>query len=425
MPEFLSASSRLGRQKPYIVGALFFVLLPALAFFLWPTPGLAEKLAGAGRNGGKNVGGAGIPVPVAAVIATRNDLAIYLDAPGTVTPVNSVVVRSRVAGQLQQVHFQEGELVKAGDLLAQIDPRPFEVQLAQAQAALARDEALLRNAQLDLERYQTLWSQDSISQQELDTQKALVAQYQSALSADRADIDSAKLQLTYSRITAPISGRVGLRQIDAGNMIGSADAGGLVLITQLQPINVVFTVPEDDLAAVAQQLQRGNRLTVEAWNRDRSRKIAEGRLLTFDNQVDPATGTVKLKALFDNVTGENVTGENAAALFPNQFVNVRLLVETRKDVTLIPLAAVQHGVQGDFVYQIQPDQTVKRQRVALGAAGGEQVSIISGLAAGAQIVLEGSDRLRDGTKIQIIGEPPLEQATGDRRPDGRALPQSS
>jgi len=451
MSEFSSGSAR---RRSYVVGAAVLLAVPLLVFTLWPAAGNAAKPGAPGGDGGKHFGpgngGAGMPVPVAAAIATQSDLAIYVDAPGTVTPVNSVVVRSRVDGQLQQVHFEEGQLVKAGDLLAQIDPRPFQVQLAQAQSALKRDEALLRNAQLDVERYNTLWSQDSISQQEVDTQKALVEQYRSSVDADHANIDSAQLQLTYSRVTSPISGRVGLRQIDAGNIVSSNDSNGLVLITQLQPIDIVFTVPEDNIAAIAQQLQRGNSLVVEAWNRDRSRKLAEGKLLTFDNQVDLATGTVKLKALFSNLPTANLpaasssatkirhsqdahsSNANVATLFPNQFVNVRLLVETLKEATLVPLAAVQHGVQGDYVYQIQPDQTVKRQLVALGAVSGEHVAVTSGLAAGAQIVLEGSDRLRDGAKIQLIGDRKLEQATGcsaapstDARPASTLSPNES
>jgi multidrug efflux system membrane fusion protein len=396
---------RIGYKTKSCIALAVSGLVSIVLLALWPAPGNAEKKPGTAPGPG------GAPIAVAVTQATTDDLPVYLDAPGTVTPVNTVLVRSRVSGQLQQVHFEEGQLVNAGDLLAQIDARPFEVQLAQAQSQLLRDEALLRNARLDLERYTTLWSQDSISLQELDTQKALVEQYQSAVAASQAQVESAKLQLAYSRITSPISGRTGLRQIDPGNIISSSDSEGLVVITQLQPINVIFTVPEDELAAVAEQMQAGISLKVEAWNRDRSRKLAEGKLVTFDNQIDPSTGTVKLKAVFDNEATAH-----APMLFPNQFVNVRLLVDTLRNATLVPVAAVQHGVNGNFVYEVQPDQTVRRQPVSLGAVNGELVAIVDGLDAGAQIVLDGSDRLRDGVRVQPVGDGRREQSA-----DGKAV----
>jgi multidrug efflux system membrane fusion protein len=341
----------------------------------------------------KRRGDFGRPIAVVAAKATRGDLPIYLDALGTVTPTASVLVRSRVDGELVNVRFREGQLVKAGDLLAEIDPRAFRVQLQQAQGQLARDEALLRNARSDLERYETLWKQDSIAKQELDTQEALVRQYEGTLESDRAAIADAKLQLDYAQVRAPISGRVGLRQVDSGNIVHASDATGIVLITQEQPITVVFTIPEVQLGAVRKQLLAGQTLTAEAWDRQRSAKLAEGKLLTVDNQIDTTTGTVKLKAEFENKDG---------ALFPNQFVNVRMHVSTIRDAVLIPANAVQRGSQGTFVYTVNGDDTVKLQLLDVGQMSGEQIVVTRGLAADARVVVDGVDKLRDGGKIEVI-----------------------
>src|SRR6266540_363774 len=283
------------------------------------------------------------PLPVVAAPARKGNIDVHIDALGTVTPRNMVVVHSRVDGQLMSVAFREGQTVKAGDLLAQIDPRPFEVQLTQALGQMARDQAQLKNAKVDLERYRTLLAQDSISKQQVDTQESLVRQYQGAIEADQGQIDNAKLQLTYSRITAPITGRVGLRQVDPGNMIHASDQNGLVVITQLTPITVVFTLPEDSVPRVMKRLAAGEAITVDAFDRDGKVKLATGKLITVDNQIDTATGTVKLKAEFPNTD---------SALFPNQFVNARMGLETRPDATLVPTAAIQRGAPGTFVFVV-------------------------------------------------------------------------
>ena len=352
---------------------------------------------GKAKSSAAKQGSAALPrgVPVVAKAARKGDMAIYISGLGSVTPVYTVTVRTRVDGQLMEVLFREGQMVGRGDMLATIDPRPFEVQLTQAEGQMARDQALLKNAQLDLQRYRVLWEQDSIPKQQLDTQEALVRQYEGAVKTDQGQIDSAKLQLIYCRITAPISGRIGLRLVDPGNIVHATDANGLFVITQLQPITVIFPIAEDSLPQVLRKLNSGGQLPVEAYDREQKTRLATGSLLTMDNQIDPTTGTVKLKATFPNKESE---------LFPNQFVNARLLVDVRHDATLIPSSAIQRGPQGTFVYVVKADRTVGVRPVSIGDFQGGDASIASGLSPGELVVTDGADRLREGAKVDLKGQ---------------------
>lgn len=334
-------------------------------------------------------------IPVAAVPVRKGDMNLYINGLGSVCPLNTVTVRSRVDGQLMEVLFKEGQFVSKGQILAQIDPRPFRVQLSQAEGQMAHDEALLKNARIDLERYRVLWKQDSIPKQQLDTQEALVRQYEGATKTDQGQIDNAKLQLTYSRITSPISGRAGLRLVDPGNIVHASDTSGVVVITQLQPIAVLFPIPQDSLPPVIAALDKGRSLPVEIFNRENTRKLATGRLLTADNQIDPATGTVKLKATFDNRGNE---------LFPNQFVNARLLIDARKGALIIPSTAVQRGPQGTYVYAVRPDRTASVRQVEVGEIQGNDACIRSGLTEGDLVVVDGAERLREGARVEIKGQ---------------------
>ena len=362
--------------------------------------GAAQSADGKGRGARGGPGGrqgpggqGGRPLPVVAEDAKTGDMEVYLNSLGTVTALNSVTVRARVDGQLMRVAFTEGQRVRAGEVLAEIDPRPFQVQLTQAEGQMAKDLALLKNARLDVERYAQLFAQDSIARQQLDTQRALVSQYEGTIKADQGAIDNAKLQLTYARVTAPISGRLGLRQVDVGNVVHPGDTNGIVVITQVQPISVVFTLPEDSLSHVIKRSRDAGKLPVEAWDREQKMKLASGVLQSIDNQIDTTTGTVKLKAQFAN---------QDESLFPNQFVNVRMLIDTLHDAVLIPTAAIQRGSQGTFVYVVKEDSSVAVRPVALGPAKGEITSVGRGLQAGEKVVVDGADKLREGAKVEVI-----------------------
>lgn len=329
-------------------------------------------------------------VPVVVSTAERGDLPVYLDGLGTVTAYNTVTVRSRVDGAIVKVNFTEGQFVHEGDALVEIDPRPYQVALEQAQGQLAKDQAQLKDVQIDLERYKLLFKEGVIPQQQLDTQEASVGQSHGSIQADQAAIDSAKLNITYSHITAPISGRVGLRLVDVGNIVHAADTTGLVVITQLQPISVIFTLPQDQLPQVMAKLHGNAQLSVEAWDRDDTAKITSGKLATIDNQIDVTTGTYKLKAVFGNE--DNM-------LFPNQFVNVHLLVDTKHNITLVPVAAIQRGPQGTYVYTATPGNVAKIQPVTVAQTTGNLAGLSAGVAAGTNVVIDGQDKLQDGTQI--------------------------
>jgi multidrug efflux system membrane fusion protein len=348
-------------------------------------PGAAST--GKGKGG---PGGAGMTVPVVVATAQKGNLPVYLIGLGSVTAYNTVTVRSRVDGQIVKVNFTEGQFVHEGEALIEIDPRPYQVQLEQAEGQLAKDQAQLHDVQVDFERYQLLYSEGVIPKQQVDTQQAQVGQFQGAIKADQATIDSAKLQLVYAHITAPISGRVGLRLVDIGNIVHASDTTGLLVITQLQPISVIFTLPQDQLQQVLVKLRGGGQLPVEAYDRDDLTKITDGKLATIDNQIDPTTGTYKLKSIFSN--------ENNV-LFPNQFVNVHMLVDTKKDLVIIPAAAIQRGPQGTYVYVVSGGDTVNIHVVTLAQTTGNNVGISSGINSGDIVVIDGQDKLQDGSKV--------------------------
>jgi multidrug efflux system membrane fusion protein len=406
------------------VWLLVLCILGGAAYFVF-AKSEGGKPAGSQPGGGKTgMNAMNRPQPVMAAAARTGDINLYLNGLGTVVPLNTVTVRTHVDGELSAVMFREGQPVKQGDLIAQIDPRPYQVQLAQAEGTMARDQALLKNAQADLERYRTLFEQDSIAKQQLDTQASLVRQYEGALKADQAQIDSAKLQLTYSRITAPIGGRLGLRQVDVGNIVHTGDTNGIVVITQLQPITVVFTLPEDNISAVMKKLHAGQKLAVDAFDRAGKVKLATGMLLTVDNQIDTTTGTVKLKAQFTN---------DDSSLFPNQFVNARMLLDVKHEAILIPAAAILRGTQGTFVYVVKEDKSVTVRQVKVGSTEGEISAIDSGVATGEVVVIDGTDKLREGAKVEV-GErnapanapaDGAQQKRGHRPRDGDAPPASS
>ncbi len=365
-----------------IVAALVAIVL--LAWLL--TPGKSARTAAAARFA------AGGPMPVVAAQAHIGDMPITLIGLGTVTPLATVTVQSQISGQIMKISFKEGQTVKAGDALMLIDPRPYQVALEQAEGALARDKALLANAKVDLDRYQTLFSQDSIAEQQLATQKSLVAQDQGNVLTDQGQIDAARLNLTYCHIASPISGRAGLQQVNVGNYVTPAEPNGLVVVTQLEPITVVFTLPEDDIPPLLQRLRAGATLPVTAYDRSNTRALANGTLQSIDSQIDNTTGTLKLKAIFDNTD---------QALFPQQFVNIVLLLDTLHGATLIPQAGVQRGAPGTYVYVINADQTVSVRKVTLGPGDPTNISITQGLATGETVVIDGADKLKDGAKVLL------------------------
>jgi multidrug efflux system membrane fusion protein len=382
------------RPRRRLVLTLILGLLVVAGVVWWTRQEGAPQKAGAGRNAA--------PMSIVPATVGKGDIGINLNALGTVTSLATVTIRTQISGYLMKIDFTEGQEVKKGDLIAEIDPRPYEAALAQMKGQLARDEALLKGAQVDLARYQGLAAQNAVPHQTLDTQVALVAQDQGTVEADRGMVRSAEVNLQYCRILSPLDGRVGLRLVDQGNYVTPGDTNGLTVITQLQPISVLFTVPEDNLQAISKRLQDGAVLPTTAYDRGGANKIADGSLQTFDSQIDPTTGTIKLRAQFPN---------ESKALYPNQFVNVRLLLDTHKGVTTMPTAGVQRGVPGTFVYLVNADSTVSVRPVKLGVTDGDNVEVSSGLAPGDRIVVDGADKLRDGAKINIrteagVGTPP-------------------
>ncbi len=385
------SSIRPKRNKFILLSFLSIFILTGVGFYFLHTPNSTEDKVGS-HKGGKNHSDDDAPTPVSAETVKAGDFSVYLNGLGTVTALRTVTVKPRVDGELIKVAFTEGQMVKQGDLLAEIDPRPFEIQLQQMEGQLLRDEALLKNAQLDHTRYLKLLEQDSIAAQQTITQEAQVKQYQGVVLMDKAQVNNAKLQLNYAHLSAPISGRVGLRQIDQGNIVHANDTNGLVVITQLQPISVIFTLPEDKVQPLIKRWRSNEPVIIQAYDRSGKNKLAEGRLLALDNQIDSTTGTLKLKAQFDN---------NDSALFANQFVNIRMLLEVLHNVIQISSAAIQQDTEGAFVYVITPDNTAQIRRVKVGAAEADKVTIENNLTANETVVIEGFDRLHEGSKVDV------------------------
>lgn len=384
---------------PWRRAAWIALVILLAAAFVWWLYHRATSQAPAGR------GAFNVALPVVAAPVTSGSINIVYNALGTVTPLATVTVVSQISGQITQLPFTEGQMVKQGDLLAVIDPRPYELALEQAQGTLAKDQALLKQAQTDLSRYQILLKQDSIATQTVDDQAHLVEQYQGQIQVDQGVIDNDKLNIAYCHITAPITGRAGLRQVDLGNYVtASSTANGIVVLTQIQPITVVFSLPEDNLPSVMQRLSAGATLQVTAYDRSNTTKLATGKLTAVDSQIDTATGTVKMRAQFDNQDG---------ALFPNQFVNVQVLVNTLQNATIIPTAAVQRGAPGTFVYVVKPDNTVAMTPIKIGPTEGENTAVTSGVGVGTQVVVDGADKLKDNAKIALRPESPPVKAQNE------------
>ena len=360
---------------------------------------------GQGRQGGGGAGGFVVPVVVAT--AERGDLPVYFNGLGTVTAFNTVTVRTRVDGQITKINFQEGQFVHQGEDLVDIDSRPYQVQLEQAEGQLAKDQAQLRDVQVNYERYQLLYKEGVIPKQQVDTQGSQVGQFEGSIKADQGAIDSAKLQIVYSHVTAPISGRIGLRLVDIGNIVHASDANGLLVITQLQPIAVIFSLPQDQLPQVATKLRNGEQLIVEAYDRDDTTKIESGKLLTIDNQIDTSTGTYKLKAIFNNERN---------LLFANQFVNVHLLADVKKNLILVPAPAIQRGPQGTYVYVVENGNAAKIRQVTIAQASSNVVGLSAGLNPGDVVVVDGQDKLQDGSKVNPTPAAPSNAQNGDVGP---------
>jgi multidrug efflux system membrane fusion protein len=405
LPEAIGAGAKPSQRR--WVWAVVLIGLAVGGYFLWHTiAGTSASVTPA--KGGK--GGGAAAVPVIAAKSRQGDIGVYYTGLGTVTPLNTVTVKSRVDGQLLKVQYKEGELVHQGDVLVEIDPRPYQVTLAQAEGQLAKDQASLDNAKVDLGRYQALLNAQVISEQQKTTQLALVEQDQGAVTADQAQVDSAKLNIAYCHITAPITGRIGLRLVDVGNMVHSSDASGLLVITQVQPISAIFSLAEDQLPVVLKKMRAGDKLTVDAYDREMTTRIAQGSLTTLDNEIDQSTGTLKLRATFDNQDN---------ALFPNQFVNVRLLVEEKRGVTLAPTAAIQRNSQSTYVYVVNPDSTVTVRTVTVGVTEGQDSEITSGLMPGEVVVMTGVDKLQEGSKVNA--QIPPDASSQKSAPKGGAV----
>ncbi len=388
-PQPARDSSAPRRGRHWLLWIVLVVIAGAVGYAIFVRPFQQSAEGGRGGRGARD----NRPMPVTAVPARISDLEVKTAALGTVTPVNTVTVRSRVDGELQKIFFKEGTHVKAGAPLAEIDPRPFEVQKLQSEAQLSKDKALLDNSRVDLDRFKALLEQDSVAKQQVDTQAAQVAQNEAAIKQDEAQIASSALQLTYAHVTAPISGRIGLRFVDQGNIVHASDTNGIAVIIQLQPMTVLFSIPQDDVPQVMKHFATGEPMTVQAFNRDGQTLLATGKLVTVDNQIDPTTGTVKLRAEFPN------TDE---MLFPNQFVNIQLFVEQLKGVTVVPTAAVQRGLNGLFVYAVSADNTVSVHPVETGPSDKGVIVITKGVNPGDVVVVDGVDKLREGSQVELI-----------------------
>jgi len=392
-----------GSGRIWVIVIVLACLVGVGAWIAHGRQGKTSPVKATGIGGAGSAGGPARPVPVIVTAVRTGDLNVYLTALGSVTPLSTVTVKSRVDGQLMRTHFTEGQLVHAGDLLAEIDPRPFQAQLTQAEGQLARDQANLANARLDLERYRRLAEQEMIARQQLDTQQMVVNQAEASMKMNAGSIDAIKLQLTYCRITSPITGRVGLRLVDAGNVVKASDPGGLVVIAQLEPIALVFSVPEDSLPPIMRRFRTGTAVPVEAYDREGRTKIASGTLAAIDNQIDPTTGTLRLKASFANTDG---------ALYPNQFVNARVLIDVLHDALLAPAEAIQRGPQGAYVFVVKPDKVVQLRRVQLGPSEAGAVTVKSGVAAGDALVVDGTEKVQDGARVESTVRQPGAPAAG-------------